>query len=300
MPSEIEIGSQSSGAFPKVVDPGSAYWEQRETLAQMRPRNEALWNAIGHKGDLTIYQWAQISAFLLSFRPDCILELGRGAGNSTAAFVEVAHRLNSEGGSCKVVSLCLSEHWEQITVPRIKPLCADSWFDVLNAIRGDILTQDYGSLIGNAQRVALFWDAHGYEVAGCVLGGILPLLAKRSSIVVMHDMSDQRYLGPTFNSYSNEPIWSNGNQGNRRVVLGNLNSGVEQAVAITDFASRNNVPFDSADHCIHTFMKSDAVRIEEMRQSLGNEMFNLMAYWFWFTLNDHRCDIHFPTFTRSQ
>ena len=68
--------------------PGRAYWNQRQVLLEARPRIEALVETIGENTDLTPFQWAQLLAYTLEFKPDLILELGRGAGNSTCVFTE--------------------------------------------------------------------------------------------------------------------------------------------------------------------------------------------------------------------
>src|SRR5215471_9029298 len=89
-----------------ITHPAEAFWAQRENLAASKDKIKTLSAAIGRPTDLTPPQWAQIMAFAQEFRPDLIVELGRGMGNSTALFTEVAHHL---GGAerCKVLSLCL-------------------------------------------------------------------------------------------------------------------------------------------------------------------------------------------------
>ena len=41
----------------------------------------------------------------------------------------------------------------------------------------DILEFDYRKALSDAKRVLIFWDAHGFDIAECVLGEILPIVA---------------------------------------------------------------------------------------------------------------------------
>ncbi len=156
------------------------------------------------------------------------------------------------------------------------------------------------SWLGDSQRTVLFWDAHGFEVAGCVLGEILPKLASRRHIVIMHDLSDQRYLGDALKGYGGHPIWSGTSAGDSRLILGNINSAVAQAISISDFATRNELPLDSGDHSIRQFIGTDPAKVNQMQELLGPDFFSLNAHWFWFTLNDHPKPILFPSFRRPE
>ena len=182
---------------PRLVPPASpaqAYWRQRAAVREATSRLVALQEAVDHLSNLSPPQWAQLLAFALEFRPTLILELGRQLGNSTCVFTEAANRLPV--GSCRVLSLCRSDDWEARTAPRLRGIVPPEWFSPLRAELADILTWDYRSLIRADDRVLVFWDAHGFEIAECVLGEILPLLADRPHVVAMHDLSDARYLAP--------------------------------------------------------------------------------------------------------
>src|SRR5207248_1712314 len=109
-------------------------------------------------------QWNQLLAFALEFRPDLIIELGRGHGNSTCCFLEAARHIETTGGSCRVVSLCLSNTWALETAQRLRSICDASWFGRGNILRKDILEHDFEAELAPARRVFLFWDAHGVAV----------------------------------------------------------------------------------------------------------------------------------------
>src|SRR5918996_4862142 len=99
-----------SGNGPRTIPtPAQAYWNQRHAIADRKDRILRLAEAVDWEQDLFPSQWAQLMSLALEFRPDLILELGRGSGNSTCAFVEAAHLLCKD--SPHVVSLCLTDTW---------------------------------------------------------------------------------------------------------------------------------------------------------------------------------------------
>jgi hypothetical protein len=277
--------------------PAQAYWEQRHLLRQATDRLVALEDAVDDPRDLSPNQWAQLLAFALEFRPTLILELGRGLGNSTCVFTEAANRLPA--GSCRVLSLCLTDYWAASTVPRLAGIVPPGWFSPLQAVLADILTWDYRALIRPNDRVFVFWDAHGFEVAECVLGGILPLLADKPHVVAMHDLSDARYLPREHDDYAGRRLWAGpSSQGTgSRLRLGHINSEVPQSVAIVDFCSRNRLTLESADHSFHTEIGGNGERSTELRELLGERHFSLTGHWFWFSLNERPGPYTFPAFS---
>src|SRR5262249_10579867 len=88
---------------PRVAfTPGTACWNRRAAIAASRDRIVALSRTIGRPSDLQPYQFAQLVAACLDFEPDLIIELGRGLGNSTCAFVHAANELGH--GRTRVLS----------------------------------------------------------------------------------------------------------------------------------------------------------------------------------------------------
>src|SRR5262249_35660982 len=127
-------------------------------------------------------------------------------------------------------------------------LVEPDWFSRLEAVEADILTYDFKNALAGAQRVLLFWDAHGFEVAEVVLGQIMPELAARAHLVIMHDILDRRYQDVVPSSYEDNELWTGGNCNSRYLQLGLLVSGVEQVISIFDFSTRNGLPLHSCDH----------------------------------------------------
>ena len=231
-------------------------------------------------------------ATAMEFAPDLILELGRGKGNSTAAFTEAAFL---GAGRTRVLSICLSPDWEEQILPRLCPLVSQDWPRNLTALRAEILTFDFAKALKDAKRVLLFWDAHGFDVAECVLARILPLLADRPHLVIMHDLSDVRYAEKPA-AYVGDGIWKGNNWTGPHVRLGLIESNVEQAIAAMDFASRNGLAVESADHTLHTSLS--AAQQQEMRELLG-PLFDTRADWFYFSLNERPGPYVFPTLRRG-
>ncbi len=274
--------------------PAQAYWNQRYLLSENRAHILALSEAIARSLDLRPDQWAQLMAFALEFAPDIILELGRGQGNSTCVFTQAANWLIPH--KCRVLSLDISDVWDRKTIPRLNRIVPDSWFQPLQIFHADILTFDYTRALANADRILVFWDAHGYEIAECVLGNILPSISNRPHVVIMHDLSDARYLPPSFDQYGDNKLWKGNTWEGPRLRINNIYSAVEQAVAILDFSTRNNLPLNSADHNLHTEFDSEQEKTHELQTLLGEQLFSMHADWFWFSLNQKDSPCTFPQY----
>jgi FkbM family methyltransferase len=276
------------------VRPGLALWRHRRAVADTRQRIHAFRDAAAAPGDLSLYQYAELLATVLEFRPDLILELGRGRGNSTCLFTEAANQL---GGSARVISICQSDDWESHTLPRLRAAVPRDWFKPLKALRADILKVDYSELLEGAGRVLLFWDASGFDVAECVLGAIMPLLAPVQHLILMHDISDSRRVSFDHMSYGKGGIWKGHEGSGAAIKIGIVDSNEEQSIAALDFTTRNGLTFESADQSLHVDLGPR--QQTELRALLG-ELFDTQGHWFYFTLNERPGPYHFPRFTRSQ
>ncbi len=279
-------------------DPAQAYWDQRHAVARSRQRLCDLSRAVGCPSDLPLYQFVQLFAVALDFRPDLILELGRGRGNSTCAFCEAANQI---GGESRVVSLCESKLWHAGVSGRVAKIVPESWFNRLSAERGEILDFDPVPILGGRKRVLLFWDAHGFDVADYVLGLLLPRLAAVEHLVIMHDISDNRYQSEESFEYGGNPLWRGGGWAGplvpgMRLKLGNIESAVEQSVAILDFTTRNKLALDSADRSLH--QRFDRTPEGEEMGGLLGDIFETQANWTWFSLNERSGGYTFPKFVR--
>ncbi len=281
------------------ITPAIAYWNQRSALLDSKQRLEALFSAVDSPTELALFQWAQLYAYAREYRPDLILELGREMGNSTCVFTEAANSLK-EVHESRVVSVCWSDKFSTLTVPRLKRrgLVTVEWMSRLECRRENILEVDYESLLSPCRRVMVFWDAHGFEIAQCVLGKILPLLQGKEHCLLMHDLSDQRYMSDELLSYDGKPIWAGDSHSESRLVLGHVTSAVAQAISIVDFCTRNRVALESADHTFHQELATDG-KADKMRKMLGDDLFSLQGHWFFLSLNMHEGPFTFPGTTAS-
>jgi len=295
----VEREVQAGKTWPP--SPAAAYYNQRKAIAQSSPRLKALREVINDPLNLSAFQWAQWFAYTREYRPDVVLELGRGNGNSTAAVNEALHQL----GHGRLVSFCLSTTWDRAMVPKIAPLVEPDWFDRVDARVGDMLVEDFRAIVGDARRVLVIWDAHGYEIAELMLAHILPVLAEREHFVIMHDISDLRYLDPSFLQYGDRVMWqgmekayTHGRQ-ESRLCLGWISTLVDQAIAIVDFLTRNRTELRSADESFHTEIVADPDRQREMAETLSADDWSAWAHWAYFSLNGVPGPYTFPRLGRE-
>lgn len=279
--------------------PATAYYDQRHAIAASSPRLRRLREAIADPVNLSPFQWAQWFAYARDYRPDLVIELGRGNGNSTAALGEALFQ-SAHG---RLVSFCLSHTWRTRTAPLLAPLVEPEWFSRLDIRTGNMLHEDFAAVVGEARRVLVVWDAHGYEIAALVLSHLLPLLSTREHFVILHDISDGRYLGPEALRYADRELWQgmdwaySGHQ-ESRLCLGWINTIVEQPIAVMDFMTRNGSALQSADHALHEDLGGDAARRAEMERTLAPEDWSLLAHWAYFSLNGLPGPFTFPRFVR--
>ncbi len=183
--------------------------------------------------------------------------------------------------------------------PRLARVVPPEWFARVHALRGNILEIEYGELLAAAHRVLVLWDAHGFEIAEVVLGRILPQLVGKAHLVLMHDISDNRYAGVS-RAYDGAPLWkgqgwqARSGEARSRVNIGWMNSAVDQVIAIADFCARNRIELGSADHAYHTFFGENPERAEEMQALLGDRFFSRLAHWAYLSLNERRGPFTFP------
>jgi hypothetical protein len=165
--------------------------------------------------DLPLDAWFELHRTVVGFHPDLILELGRGWGNSTCVLTEAAHSCAAE-----VVSIGFDSEraWEQHTAPRLLPHMGSEWFAPLTVIQGDITTTDFRPFLARRNRVVVFWDAHGIDVASAVLTHVLPHLPQEN-LVIVDDVWDaaaremplppQFRVGPFASLFDEiEPLWT--------------------------------------------------------------------------------------------
>lgn len=101
-------------------------------------------------------------------------------------------------------------------------------------------------------------------------------------------------------SHEGQPVWkgSTWDKGTvtslARVNIGWMNSLQDQAVAIADFAARNDIEIGSADHEYAEYFGSRPQHAAEMLQLLGDEFFSVSAHYAFLSLAGKTGSFHYP------
>jgi hypothetical protein len=224
---------------------------------------EVLYSAIGRTENLSLTQAEHWYAMALEFKPDLIVELGRGV--STAVLAEAAHNIGAV-----VKSFDLERGWKYGT--QVEALLPEQ--RQLEIITADITKVDFAPHVRDFSRVLVVWDCHGYAIADAVLGGLMPLIADKPHVVLCHDIADNRivgkrdYRGPFWRGIAD--YYANRARQPRSVVnLGWACSYMDQVIPILDFCWRNGIELHSADYEL-----KEAGLLEEPGE------------WVYFTLNE--------------
>jgi hypothetical protein len=137
---------------------------------------------VGAPGDLFLEQWLRLYDRAVAARPDVLIEVGRGYGNSTVVLTEAAHALQA-----RVISVGddMVYGWASRTSSRLLSVLDEDWFRPLTVIQGDV--RDFRP--PSCGRPFLFWDAHGREVANAIFGPVLGALPSGTTAVVVHDIN---------------------------------------------------------------------------------------------------------------
>jgi predicted O-methyltransferase YrrM len=182
------------------------------------------------KFDLPIENWQELYELTTEFRPDLILELGRGWGNSTCVFTEAANRLG-----CRCVSVGFdSEHaWKTRTAPRLRRIVGRSWFSPLTVLQDDITTLDFGPFLGGSASTFVYWDAHGSAVADAVFDRIFPALPPENKVVVDDIWSTPELYGIRA-EFQAGPLWSQ----------------FEELLPLWDYITRRHIDFEASKRWI--------------------------------------------------
>ena len=127
----------------------------------------------------------------------------------------------------------------------------------------------------------MFWDAHGYHIADHVLGRLLPSVADRPHLVLMHDISDVRYEAapPRCRPIERHGLWRGNDWSGPRVRLGHFDSCVEQARRRPSTSRRATaVTLHTAAERIHAVIGAHRFRVEAMERTLG-DLWAPAAHW---------------------
>jgi len=229
-----------------MIDFAYSLLNQRKDLVDSKKRLRELSEDVSRPVDFGFPDWIQLYSLVLEFSPDLIVELGRGYGNSTCLFTEAVNK----SGKGKVVSVGYdSEHaWDKITVPALQKLISSQWLDKLSIKQQDIMKTDFAEIIGKSERILLFWDAHGKELAQYIISHLFPLLQNKEHLIVMHDITD---------TGSSDPASSTEFGGYEIFQIHNLVSIFEEIIPLFDFISNNDIQYDTLRESIRRFVRKN-------------------------------------------
>lgn len=278
-----------------------ALWNQRFKLKQTKLRLKQLADAVGYISDSSLSQYAQMFAITLEFKPDLIVEFGRGEGNSTAVFTEAANQLDNSF----VISICLSNDWQNKTSHNIAKIVPKPWFDKLDDHIVNILDVQFKDLIKGKKKILFLWDAHGWDIAEYILGKVLPSLAPREHLVLIHDVSyfdpksvDASYIaGNIWKGYAGDDV-----KNPPYIVLNSMTSPFEEIIALYDFASRNSLKIHSVQEEINDIYKKDQAKASMLKKLLGKAFSDSSSSFQWFSLNtlSKNQKVFYPKFQKGK
>jgi hypothetical protein len=234
------------------MDLRSSLWEQRDEIGAATQRIQVLHDAVGAPADLNVGQWAQLYALAIEFRPDLIIDLGRGYGNSTCALTDAANRL---GNGCRVVSIGFRDDhaWPFRTEPRLRNVLPSTWFESLTIIEQDVRKLDFSLIYDGAKRVLLFWDMLGYGVSRHIVDNALPALGSRDHLVIVKDVTDGRYHSV---------------EGAHR--MNGLLSMSNEVRVLGEFLLRNGVAYATAEHELRLWHERKPEQVAALVEAWGD------------------------------
>ena len=280
------LDQKASAVTIMQFSPAAALWNNRERLIQSLPEirrvRETLERGIGGRRDFVRQQWLQLVSVVLEFKPDLILELGRGYGNSLCAMALGLKMLRPQ--PARLVSICMASEFVDVSRPYLESHLADpSLFAPVEVLTGNILDHDFTADLRAARRVLVFWDAHGYDLAIDLLARLFPQLADKAHLALVHDMADLGYVDPACRRYDSVPLWHAMGSAPPKFILGDVGTQYEEGIALVDFLGRNGIPFRSAEASY--FPELTTHQVSELERHFGED-FSRLGFWYHFSLNE--------------
>jgi predicted O-methyltransferase YrrM len=250
-------------------------------IAPLRDRIDATLTALEAHPIFSFPQALTLTAAVFDFDPDIIVDLGTGCGGSSCTLAIAAR-----GRFANVCTFDINPNWTQHVQPRLPP---GDWSGV-RPIIADITKYDFTPLLDHEDRILVFLDAHGFEIAARLLSHILPLIAEKPHLVFCHDISDNRMWDTDeARSYGGRKLWRGtahyfANMATTaQINIDWMTTAGEQALAIYDFCYRNRIALRSVDQDVHLQgSPDDKSRLQALLFPMGLPIFHLS----YFTLNN--------------
>jgi hypothetical protein len=229
---------------PQIL--AGALVRQSMQLIGHRPVLAEALDKINDPRNLSLAQALMLSSVAFDFRPDVIIDLGTGNGNSAATFGLAARAVGAA-----VYTFDRVERWQGALDSYLSTI-ADR-FARVTPIVGDLTATDFAPLVNPAARVLVFWDAHGYAIAERILAHLMPLIADKPHHVICHDMQDKRFLPEARRAYGGKRLWRGmtdfyeNQDTTAHATIGWTFTIVDQVIPILDFCWRNAIELHSFD-----------------------------------------------------
>jgi hypothetical protein len=221
---------------------GASLYHHIDTLTEHLSEVRRTLGLLNAPETLNEQQALVLAAAALELRPDVILDLGTGSANSAAIFALT--------GAPLVYTYDLHPSWKEIASTKLR--LESALLSRVTPIVGDITQVDFAPMVQKADRVLVFWDAHGHDIAARVLGHLMPLIADKRHLVICHDIGDRRYIPEEYKSYNGKRLWQGlTDWSDETTSFGIVNWActiVDQSIPIFDFCWRNDTEFRSVDH----------------------------------------------------
>ncbi len=134
--------------------------------------------------DFPFDDWEILFHLLENYNPSLILEVGRGAGNTTCVFLDYCHRHSH----ARLISVDLYDNWHQHSAGLLPQAILEK------AEPHALLHQDFADFNchtvtgGQWDKLFIFWDLSDRDATERLVSKMLPPLANRDVIVAVHDV----------------------------------------------------------------------------------------------------------------
>jgi hypothetical protein len=231
-------------------------------------------------------------ALTLEFKPDIVLEIGRGRIHSTVAFGIAAKQL----GACRVQSFGAAGDPLELVLAAAE---GAGWPSCVELINGVSSRHDFRRHIGSAKRPLVFWNSCGFDWADTVIAHILPSITNRPHLVICTDIWDSRFSEMP-SGYAGRPLWRGMEdyllfrirEERAPLRLGWFATTVDHAIPLMDFCARNRIELHSPSM---EFAQLKPEILAALREDLPEDMRCSPTGWSWFCLRTANPPYSFPS-----
>ncbi len=159
-------------------------YESIKLLEDRKTYFKDLYGRIDASQDFTFDDWEILFHTLENYRPDYVLEVGRGAGNSTCVLLDYCMRYSG-------VDFCSVDLYDNWGMHTSKVLPQEFMAKIKNRtmLHQNFMDFEIDKIIGASwERLFLFWDVNDTEATTRLTTQFLPHLIDRNALGVVHDV----------------------------------------------------------------------------------------------------------------